>query len=518
MTRYLLLPMQPTPNGRMHIGHGGGTYLRTDVVARYLRSRGHDVTTISGSDAHENWVLAEAARSGMGPFEVCARYHAAIREDLEGMGAQLDTWIDPLSEDHADAYRSVHENNLKDLRHRGVASLDDERVPVSAATGEPMMGTWIAGGCPSCGADAGGSSCVRCGDHFQPEELVSPRSRLDDSALEWKTVRSWFAHPRDRGRLLSSIHARGLREAFAAPAVSYVATKGGRVRLSGPGTWGIASDLIPASAVLMNSYYLYAVYGADVYRRDRHLAVNPFHPSSDVITVGFFGSDNTTPGVIVPMVLAQGSPDRLRPFDHVVVNGMLHYEGQKCSTSKRHGIWLGEILSSGLVTSDELRFALSLARLDLGADDITLMQLADRVNLLRTVVVPAIQDALYELRVGDQLHAKYPSVATALERQDEALTLDRLNTVAATDLLIEWARTRLNSTAPEWLVGMALLTYPIAPELALQLWAALGLAGEPSVTVAATSSVSRAQLVHSVNSSFLDMDALRPYVHQGVSA
>jgi methionyl-tRNA synthetase len=53
--------MQPTPNGRMHIGHAAGTYLRADVLGRSLRTAGHQVKVACGTDAYENWILAAAA-------------------------------------------------------------------------------------------------------------------------------------------------------------------------------------------------------------------------------------------------------------------------------------------------------------------------------------------------------------------------------------------------------------------------------------------------------------------------
>lgn len=523
MTEYLLLPMQPTPNGRMHIGHGGGTYLRADVVARHLRSRGHDVATVSGSDAHENWVIAEALRSGLSPLEVCAVYHAEIASDLRKLGIQLDSWIDPLASEHVAGYRSIHEEILDALIASGAATLEDEKVPVSSVSGEAMMGTFIAGRCPSCGAAAGGSSCVQCGDHFQPEELLDPRSRLDDSALSWTTVQSWFARPRDIEAVAASIRSRGLRDAIAEPALRYLDTKGGRVRVSGSGAWGIKSDRVREDAVLMNSYFLYAAYAAEVDRHRRQREESAMRPGSDVVTIGFFGSDNTTPGIVVPAVLSQGAPRHVRPFDHVVVNGMLHYEGQKCSTSKRHGIWISEVIDSGILTSDELRFALAQARLDLGPDDITLGQLTDRVNTLRRVITPAVQAALVAVESERTVLDHPVRLQDALLRQDQALTLARLDTARVVSVLLDWVNDRPGIATAEWLLGVALLAYPIAPILGAKIWRALGLEGEPSTAVLSSPLTVSPVLGGDEgplggSGEHLMADSLKPFVHQGAPA
>ncbi len=473
MTEYLLVPMQPTPNGRMHIGHGGGTYLRADVLARYLTSRGHKVTIITGSDAYENWVLAESLRLGMDPVAVCERYHAEIHKDLTALNISLDEWIDPLSDVHRDKYIAVHERALSALQGTGAARLEEERVPISPTTGETMVGTWIAGECPTCGASAGGSSCVKCGDHFQPEELKNPHSRLDDSALEWKTISSWFAHPRDLDELSGQIIARDLRPAIAEPALRYLQTKSGRVRLSGGGSWGIKSSLVGDESVLMNSYYLYSVYCGEVYKRHHGSSRNPFEPRSGVSTVGFFGTDNTTPGVIVPAVIAQGSGGTLRPFDHVVLNGMLNFEGEKCSTSKRHGIWVSEVLASNYLNSDELRFALAQAQLDHGADDITLEQLVDRINYVRLRVLPAIAVALDQLH-QDPVFRASSKLRDALFDQDQAMTPGQMDTAKAVRLVRDWTDTQSHISAPEWLVGFVLLAAPIMPRLSEEVWRAIG--------------------------------------------
>jgi hypothetical protein len=51
--RLMLVPMCPTPNGRLHIGHGAGSYLRADAIARASRRDGHerllDTLTRSGA-------------------------------------------------------------------------------------------------------------------------------------------------------------------------------------------------------------------------------------------------------------------------------------------------------------------------------------------------------------------------------------------------------------------------------------------------------------------------------------
>jgi len=473
---YLFVPMPPTPNGRMHVGHGGGTYLRSDVAARALRVRGASVAVVSGTDAFENWVLAEAKRIGRTPDETCAIYHRGIADDLAALGIEIDVWLDPRSPEHADRYRAVHERALRALQATGAAVPVDERIPFSQTTGQELVGTWVAGGCPHCGADAGGSTCTRCGEHFQPEELVDVRSRLDDSPVRWETREHWFAVPTDATALRADLDASGMRSHVVEPADRYLRSRGGRIRLTGQGTWGVRSPLAPADGVLANGYYLYAVYCGEVFAEAAAVS-NPFVADTGVVTVGFFGSDNTTPGLVAPRVLAQGSGGTLRPFDRTVVNGMLAFEGQKCSTSKRHGIWLGELLDGSGVTPDELRFCLAAMPLDEGVADLSLSVLVERTNRLRAWVADALLPAVREsagvaVRWDD-------TIAKALDEQERELDLHRMDLPGALGVVERWMDApTLPTTA--WLLGFALLAEPFLPVLARQVWEWLGHDGAPS--------------------------------------
>lgn len=512
--RYLLVPMQPTPNGRMHVGHGGGTYLRADVLARALKVRGHDVRVISGSDAYENWVVAEAKRIGRTVDDACDLYHAGILRDLQAIGVELDVWIDPRSAEHTDAYREVHEQALAALQRTGAAELEAERIPYSVDTGAEMMGTWIAGDCPNCGTASGGSSCVVCGEHFQPEELRNPRSRLDNSPLEWREKKHWFVRPSDAARVVSGLADSGLRGVFADAPARYLETRGGRVRLSAQGTWGVRSAMVADDAVLSNGYYLYSVYCGEVYRKLEGNSTNAFAPDSGVFTIGLFGNDNSTPGLIAPHAIAQGSGGALKPFDAVVVNGMLNFEGQKCSTSKRHGIWLSELLDNVDVTSDELRYALAQAALDDDKDDITIQGLVDRVTSLRRWNAEVLQPRLGLLRAGGTSAVWTEALEKALAEQSEVLDPCHIDLPQAVRGLGEWLRAQAPAVA-DWLLGVAVLAEPLLPDLAGQVWQQLGYEGRPRAERARGPLVVPVREVRVTTQSRTDLsvEEIVPYAH-----
>ena len=512
--KILILPMQPTPNGRMHIGHGSGTYLRADILGRALKVRGHNVSIITGSDAFENWVLADAKQSGRTPDETCTYYHEAIFEDLNKLDINFDVWIDPRKPDHYEGYLKTHENVLKWLQETNHAYHEEENVPYSLETGEALMGTWIAGECPYCGGASGGSSCTFCGAHFQPEELINPKSRLDNSPLEWRKVKSWFARPEDPKQIINNLTDAGIREVWMEAVNKYIEHQGGRIRLSEPGNWGMKSNMVSKEFILKNPYYLYSVYCGEVYMNREKDAIHPLHPDSEVTTIGVFGNDNSTPGLIAPHSIAQGSGGKLKPFDYTIVNGMLLLEGKKCSTSKRHGIWLSELLEGETeISSDELRYFVSHAPLDEGSANISLDDLVSNINSFRNWVSQKLVPVVQEVQNATTVIQYNEKLANLLKKQNSDLNPNRMDLPTAVASLEGWMYDTTTEKG-EWLLGIALLGAPIIPELAKNIWNQIGLSGEPSIDKIENKEI------HVHENTFecrvkplLSVESLLPYVH-----
>ena len=512
--------MQPTPNGRLHIGHGAGTYLRADVLARTLRIRGHHASVITGSDGYEDWVVAAARADGRSPEDTCTHYHSGIKRDLDNLSIALDVWIDPTSDEHRAGYHAVHEQALAMLRDSGAARLETERIPFSQQTGRPVVGTWIAGECPHCAMPCGGATCTFCGQFFQPEEVVNPRSRLDDSTLEWRDEQNWFARAADPDAILEHHRQAGVRPAFLPAVARYLGRRDGRIHLTGQGSWGIHSDALPAGKVIANSYYLYSVYCGEVHRRMTGASTNPFSTDSGVTTIGLFGSDNSRPGFVSPHVIAQGSNGALKPFDAAVVNGMLHFEGQKCSTSKGHGIWLSELLENTSVSADELRYHLLQAPLDHGTADLTLDGLVAAVTGFRAWQHNTLLPALEKLRAADGPVRADTGVLRAVEEQHGLLDPEAVDLAAAVDVLTEWMRAPDLHAPSQWMLGLALLSGPLLPGLAGELWAQLGFHGCPDLEMARHGAAAPApeRKVSPPPAERLDQASLLPFVHRAAGA
>src|SRR4029077_1423027 len=81
-TNFFISPVNLTANGRAHLGHAGGPFLRMDILARHLRRSGHRVASGLTTDGFENHVLVKAAAEKTDPSCLAHNYYQQIKDDL----------------------------------------------------------------------------------------------------------------------------------------------------------------------------------------------------------------------------------------------------------------------------------------------------------------------------------------------------------------------------------------------------------------------------------------------------
>ena len=88
--KYTVTAALPYANGPLHLGHVAGVYLPADIFVRFLRTNGHDVAFICGSDEHGAAITLRAKKEGITPREIVDKYNKIIGDSFKQFNISFD--------------------------------------------------------------------------------------------------------------------------------------------------------------------------------------------------------------------------------------------------------------------------------------------------------------------------------------------------------------------------------------------------------------------------------------------
>jgi len=329
------MPVMPTPNGRLHIGHISGPYLKMDVLARHQRFIGNKATIISGVDTYESHVCLKALEEEKTSKLVNDNYHQLMLDDLKALNIQFDHFINPLSEMHAEKFDKIQKQSFSKLLSKGAVNLIEESFSKNEE-GEVLSGCWIRGNCPNCASEMKAFFCENCGAHMRPEEIVEPYFYPKTIKIDSiKKIKEHCAYLKTDPHILrEKWNEMQLPEDFKDIAETFIDKGNVYIRLTSPSKWGVKMnhDKFTEEQVLFSytSLLFYALYCGELYY-EMHKD-NPFNKNSEVITIASFGIDNTNSFLVG--VLGGAMELGVKPFDHFLTNHFLSLNNKKVASSK----------------------------------------------------------------------------------------------------------------------------------------------------------------------------------------
>jgi methionyl-tRNA synthetase len=357
--RALVTAAPPTPNGDLHLGHLSGPYLAADLVTRYLKLRGVEAYYGCGTDDHFSYVKTRAEEMGLAPWDSANQLSAGIRKTMAAAEIEPDLFVRPR---HTPSYEPFVLAFFRRLYEEGKLVAKEKTSLWCERCELYLYESHVRGGCPHCGATAGGFCCESCswpndGDLTHPVcthcggvpvERTFRRLFFDIARYE-RELRGFYqkvgvnTHLR---ALLEEILDAGLPEM----PVTHVADWGFPVPVA-----GFPGQVLSVWFETAPRYLIYAQELAE--RRGDAAGWASFWKDDAAQVVQCFGCDNAfLYAMFIPALLLAYDGGIHLPAAYVM-NQFYRLDGDKFSTTRRHLIAGRDMLAK--MSADVVRFYLA---------------------------------------------------------------------------------------------------------------------------------------------------------------
>ncbi len=176
--RRLITSALPYVNNVPHLGNLIQV-LSADVYARFCRSRGYETLYVCGTDEYGTATETKAREQNMEPLELCTKYFILHRDIYQWFHISFDVFGRTSTSKQADIVQSIFTRLYKN----GYVTTQTVRQFYSETAQMFLADRYIIGTCPKCDYEfARGDQCESCGSLLEPEQLVNPKSKLDNSS------------------------------------------------------------------------------------------------------------------------------------------------------------------------------------------------------------------------------------------------------------------------------------------------------------------------------------------------
>jgi len=517
--KFVICPAWPYVNAVPHLG----TVLQllgADIYVRYLKLRGADVISATGSDCHGTPIEVAAIQEGITPQLLVDRNHEIILKLLSKWNIDLNysktanpfhyQWVQ-------DFYHKCHKNGY--IFAKEVEQLyckHDKRF---------LPDRFVEGTCPHCNTPgARGDQCDApdCGKPLSPVELIDPACKICGKPPVVKTTKQWYYDFSAFQEKLSTYIRQNKQLPENARKFSNNILEGGlQARtLTRDLDWGIPADkAIPGAKGKSIYVWLEAVLGYVSASAELGMELHndpkfwqQYWLNQETKTVFFIGKDNIffhtllLPGLLLGAEESYGKPFVL-PYN-VSTTEFILFNELKFSKSQGIGIYIDD--AAELLPTDYWRYFIAATRPEVKDTNFTWQDFEQRIN-------NDLNDVLgnYIHRIFVLLHKYFDGKIPKCHRLDDidrdfvstihdvsenvADYFDRFEYKKAVSTMIDFARsanTYLSTKEPWKLIDsdqsavetilslcaqsvrtLAIIFSPIIPDTSEKIWKTLNLEG-----------------------------------------
>jgi methionyl-tRNA synthetase len=187
--KILITSALPYANGPLHFGHIAGAYLPADCYARFQRLKKNDVLYICGSDEYGVAITLSAQMAKRSPKEHIDIFHEINKNFFK----QLNFSFDHFSRTSWKGHIPTTQQFFLDLLKNGFIEEKETLQLYSDEEKRFLADRYVMGICPKCAfKEARGDECQKCGASYEATDLLEPRSKISGKPLVLKPTKHWF--------------------------------------------------------------------------------------------------------------------------------------------------------------------------------------------------------------------------------------------------------------------------------------------------------------------------------------
>lgn len=176
----------PYANGPLHLGHLAGAMVPPDIMARFMRMLiGPDnVLFVSGNDDHGSTSEVAALKAGIPIREFIDQIHAAQVKTINNYGISYNIFSGTSQPDCYPIHKETSQDFMKKLWDNKMLEKKTTKQWFDEKINRFLQDRNVTGKCPNPNCTntiAYSDECEVCGTHYDPSELINPKSSLTDT-------------------------------------------------------------------------------------------------------------------------------------------------------------------------------------------------------------------------------------------------------------------------------------------------------------------------------------------------